>query len=285
MKKTVILCTAFIACTMLTTSCSKSSETQSQTTEKKAKKAKKADKDVFFYTAQHRKDKFVPTSPVIGFTDKILDIKAEEFKGNENIREIIVPKHIEHIAESAFEGCTNLETIHFAGEMKVINDNAFAGCTSLKKLMVDTWTVGLSSFEGCTSLEEVRFGDHMWWIRANAFAGCTSLKSILMGITLEKLEDDAFAGCKAVEEFSVPQAMKNRMFGYFADCPNVKKVYILSTEFFPVPKNCTPKASTTIYVPDAFLAQFQGDAGWSKFGEILPLSQSKYFADNGFWKK
>ena len=52
-----------------------------------------------------------------------------------------------------------------------------------------------------------------------------------------------------------------------------------------MPKNCTPQKGCTLYVPDAFLAQFQADAEWSQFGSIQPLSKSKYFTAEGFLKK
>lgn len=286
MKKLTIICISLFLGSCLITSCDKSASTdKGQSTETKAKAKKKSDKKVFIYTAQHRKDKYQPTEPVISFSKKLGSANEAEFEGNEYIEEVYFNDQFKHIMNRAFANCKNLREIHFAAPIPVINDEAFIGCTSLKNLICDAYTVGLSSFEGCTSLENVRFGDHMYWIRENSFAGCTNLKSILMGITLEKLDEGAFTGSNAVEEFSVPQAMKNRMFGYFAECPNVKRVYILSTEYFPVPKNCTPKADCTIYVPDAFLKQFQGDAEWSKFGKIEPLSQTKYFTPEGFWKK
>ena len=51
-----------------------------------------------------------------------------------------------------------------------------------------------------------------------------------------------------------------------------------------MPKNCTPNNGCTLYVPDAFLAQYQADENWMKFGSIEPLSKSKYFKAEGFWK-
>ena len=288
MKKASIICASLLLGICLLGSCGKGASTDNQPAQKttvKKKKDKKVDKDIFFYTSQHRKDKFQPTEPKLGFTDQILSINDNEFKGNENIQEVFVSPKIEHIAPSAFEDCKNLAEVHYSGEMKVLNDNAFRGCSSLKSLDVDVYTVGLSTYEGCSSLESVKFGDHLWWIREKAFAGCTSLKRLLLGITLEKLEDDAFAGCTAMEEYSVPQAMKNRLFGVFNECPNVKIIYILSTEFFTVPKNCTPNPKCTIYVPDAFMKQFQDDAEWAKFAGIKPLSESKYYTAEGFWKK
>ncbi len=105
-----------------------------------------------------------------------------------------------------------------------------------------------------------------------------------MGITMQKIEDGAFAGCTGIEEFSIPNDFKNRMFGLIPSADKWKKVYLLSTEYYAMPKNCTPNKGCTLYVPDAFLAKFQADADWQKFGAIEPLSKSKYFTGEGFWK-
>ena len=241
--------------------------------------------DIFFYTSKHRADKYAPTEEKMGFGSQIQSINTDEFKGNKNIKEVWVSPKIKHIANNAFEGCTSLEKVHFQGEMPVINDDAFSGCTALKSLLVDVYTIGLDAFKGCKSLESARFGEHIYWIRAGAFEGCTKLKSIIMAITMQKLEDGAFEGCTSIEEFSVPNDFKNRMFGLVPSADKWKKIYLLSTEYYAMPKNCTPNQGCTLYVPDAFLAQFKGDSEWSKFGSIEPLSKSKYFTAEGFLKK
>ena len=247
--------------------------------------AVEAPRDIFFYTSKQRADKYVPTEERMGFGSNILTINPEEFKDNKNLREVWVGPQVEHIANYAFAGCTSLEAVHFQGEVKVINDEAFQGCSALKNLRVDVYTIGLDAFKGCTSLETARFGEKIWWIREGAFAGCTKLRSVLMGITMQKLEDGAFDGCTSLEEFSIPNDFKNRMFGIVAaSAAKWKKVYLLSTEYYAMPKNCTPNKDCTLYVPDAFLAKYKADADWMQFGSIEPLSKSKYFTAEGFWK-
>lgn len=241
-------------------------------------------KDIFFYTAKHRADKYVPTEEKMGFNTQIASINESEFAGNKNLKEVWIAPQIKHIVNKAFAGCTSLEKVHFQGEIPVINDGAFEGCTALKNLRVDAYTIGVDAFKDCTSLETARFGEHIWWIRVGAFENCRKLKSVLMGIAMQKIEDGAFAGCTNIEEFSIPNDFKYRMFGLIPSAPKWKKVYMLSTEYFTMPKNCTPNPNCTLYVPDAFLAKFKADADWSKFGSIEPLSKSKYFTAEGFWK-
>ena len=242
-------------------------------------------KDIFFYTAKHRADKYVPTEEKMGFGSTIQSINKDEFKNNKSLKEVWIAPQIQHIDTYAFSGCSSLEKVHFQGEIPVVNDGAFSGCTALKNLRIDAYTIGVDAFKGCASLETARFGEHIWWLRVGAFENCKKLKSVLMGITMKKIDDGAFSGCTGIEEFSVPNDFKNRMFGLVSESASKwKKVYLLSTEYFAMPKNCTPNKGCTLYVPDAFLAQYQADETWMQFGSIAPLSKSKYFTAEGFWK-
>ena len=265
-------------------SCGKQTSKQTKVVVPKSETTAEVPSDIFFYTSKQRADKYVPTEEKMGFGSQILTVNPDEFKDNKNLKEVWVGPQIEHIANDAFAGCTSLEKVHFQGDVKVINDEAFLDCSALKSLHVNVYTIGLDAFKGCTSLESARFGENIWWIREGAFAGCTKLRSVLMGITMQKLEDGAFDGCTGLEEFSIPNDFKNRMFGIIPSNAKWKKIYLLSTEYYALPKNCTPQKGCTLYVPDAFLAHFQADANWMQFGSIEPLSKSKYFTAEGFWK-
>ena len=254
--------------------------------------------DIFFYTSQHRADKYVPTEEKMGFGSHVQSINPSEFKDNKSLREVWVGPQIKHIAEGAFAGCSSLEKVHFQGEVAVINDEAFRDCSSLKNLRVDVYTIGLDAFRGCTSLAGESFygagergysfnlaGDTLVNYNTQNYGYQMGEKRTkLMGITMQKIEDGAFEGCTSIEEFSIPNDFKNRMFGLVPSASKWKKVYLLSTEYYAMPKNCTPQKGCTLYVPDAFLAQYQADADWMQFGSIEPLSKSKYFTAEGFWK-
>ena len=285
MKKNIIFSAAMAFCLLTClSSCDKQASKQEKKVVTDVEATETPASDIFFYTTKHRADKYVPTEEKMGFGSQIQSVNEAEFKDNKNLKEVWIAPQINHIVNKAFSGCTSLEKVHFQGEIAVINDEAFEGCSALKNLNVDVYTIGVNAFKDCTSLETARFGEHFWWIRVGAFYNCKKLRSVLMGITAKKLDDGAFDGCTGIEEFSVPNDFKNRLFGLIPSADKWKKVYLLSTEYYAMPKNCTPNKNCTLYVPDAFLAQFQGDASWSQFGSIEPLSKSKYFTAEGFWK-
>lgn len=257
---------------------------QTTSTSTKKKSSAKPDKDIYFYSSKDRSEKKVVEAEKLGFTSQIASIGQKEFEGNTKIREMWIGPKVTHIAEDAFSGCTSLEQVHFQGFVPVINDRSFMGCSALKGLKASVSTVGVDAFNGCKSLQYAIFSDQIWWIREGAFKDCSSLKRIILAITMKKLDDGAFDGCTGVEELTIPNDVKNRMFGMFPAPEKFKKIYLLSTEFYPMPKNCTPSKGCTLYVPDAFLDQYKQDAGWSQFGSIEPLSKTKYYTAEGLNK-
>lgn len=80
---------------------------------------------------------------------KVKSFNANVFKGNTNIKTVVLPQYISEIPDNAFEGCTSLETVYAFGVTK-IGSNAFKGCTSLKKFSVDNdvTELGENAFEG-----------------------------------------------------------------------------------------------------------------------------------------
>ena len=254
------------------------------TTEKKVAQADQPTGDVFIYTGEHRRSKTQPDKAKVLISKKLASINTDEFSGNTTIEEIWIGEQVQHIANGAFKGCKNLKKIHLAGPLPVINDGAFTDCSSIEELHGDVYTIGVDGFKGCTSLKSVILGEHAYWIRVGAFEGCKNLKRIILADTMNKLEDGAFTGCTAMEELSIPNDFKNRMFGMFPNPEKLRKVFLLTTEFYPMPKNCQPNKQCTLYVPDAFLKQFQADEQWNQFGSIQPMSKSQYYTAEGILK-
>jgi hypothetical protein len=276
-----------IAAVGLLTACSgekkESATTEGATTEKKVADDQPTG-DVFIYTGEHRKSKTQPDKAKVLISKKLGSINTDEFKENTTIEEVWIGEQVQHIAQGAFQGCTNLKKIHLAGQLPVINDGAFTGCSSLEELRGDVLTIGVDGFKDCTSLKSVVLGEHGYWIRVGAFENCKNLKKIILADTMSKLEDGAFTGCSAMEELSIPNDFKNRMFGMFPNPEKLRKVYLLTTEYYPLPKNCQPNKQCTLYVPDNFLKQFQADEQWQQFGSIEPMSKSEYYSAEGFLK-
>lgn len=80
---------------------------------------------------------------------KTKSFDANAFRGNKNIKTVVLPVYVTEIPDNAFEECSNLETVVAYGVTKIGN-NAFKGCTSLKTFSVDNMvtSIGTNAFEG-----------------------------------------------------------------------------------------------------------------------------------------
>lgn len=85
---------------------------------------------------------------------KITKINPDVFKGNTNIKTVVLPLYVTEIPDGAFEGCTNLENVIAFGVTK-IGSNAFKGCTKLNDFKMDNMvtSMGTNAFEGVSSLK------------------------------------------------------------------------------------------------------------------------------------
>ena len=84
---------------------------------------------------------------------RVTGITQNAFAGNENIKGVILPKHIQSIPANAFEGCTNLETVIGYG-INNIGEEAFKNCISLQSFIIDEFVknLGARAFENTEEL-------------------------------------------------------------------------------------------------------------------------------------
>lgn len=73
---------------------------------------------------------------------KVTGISENAFKGNTNIKGVLLPKHIREIPANSFEGCTSLQTMIAMG-INNIGSEAFKNCTSLQTFVVDEYVTSL----------------------------------------------------------------------------------------------------------------------------------------------
>lgn len=216
----------------------------------------------------------------VGFAADVQSIPENLMENNEALKALYFENELGMLGTASFKGCTNLESIHADKHIMVVGDEAFMGCTSLKECTISTNTYGLYAFDGCTSLEKIIMKEG-WTIRDNALANCPALKTVIVPMTIEKIEEQAFANSANIEELTIPYNYKDRMYTLASASKNLKKVYILTPAAYKFPTTASAKAlnkaQCEAYVPDALLKDFQADETWAGFAAIKPISESGYF--------
>ena len=203
---------------------------------------------------------------------RTLTLPQSEFAGNE----------YEFAAQDA-------KTIRSAGLVSTIGDNAFCSYQELETVNIKCKVVGKESFKGCASLRTAIITRNLNWLRSEAFANCPQLETVLLSTTLTQIEDNVFLNSNNIREVSIPNNVKTHFFQHLSHCRKINTIYLLSLDYFKMPKSIKDApiqfSKCKLYVPDSKLEQFRKNADWARFGQILPLSQSRWFDEKGWGKE
>ena len=114
----------------------------------------------------------------------VSSIGDHAFKGQDRLREIILPSNLKHIKVGAFEGCNNL--LHIDIPETVVS-------------------IGESAFADNIRLSYVAFGEnsHLVSVGSSAFANCSSLKKFELPTKLTYMDGSAFFGATELTAFSI----------------------------------------------------------------------------------
>ncbi len=87
------------------------------------------------------------------------------------------------------------------------------------------FAVGNIAFLNCTTLWSVEIPSEVTMIGKRAFEGCKSLRRVaILGDKISVIDSDAFRGCEMLEEFSVPEGVKEIPLNTFNGCKSLKRI-------------------------------------------------------------
>ncbi len=185
--------------------------------------------------------------------DSVVEVGAGAFR-YAPIETLVIGKGVEYIGEKAFFG-GNISYLEFNAPNGVIADATFSGMeapatvkiadevTEFPEILVKGWdgivsldlgkgitVIPASALEGHTMLSEVKFGD-LVRIGNKAFKG-TSLTEVTLPATLNRLGDNAFADCPALQSVTIESAeatVSGKTFPAFANCMSLSTVKFTSS--------------------------------------------------------
>ena len=118
----------------------------------------------------------------MGITELILprslsSVGDSAFTNNTSLSSVVIPEGITTLGKSMFLGCTSLKNVTLPNSLQTLGEQVFqsSGLTSIE--LPDRITViPKAAFRFCSSLERITFSDHVTVIWNTAFESCTSLK-------------------------------------------------------------------------------------------------------------
>lgn len=176
------------------------------------------------------------TNGVLTFNSKLKSIEASKFKGNGEIREVVIGENITKIGNSAFEGCPNLKKIQFNAKNVEMNNSS-----------------SVSIFKNCP-VEELVFGPKVEVVPRQTFRNLNSLKSVRIPGNVKEVQMSAFYGDKAIEEIVIEEGVETLVEYCFYGLP-LKKITLPST-IKSIEANALPKSATVICPSDSYAENY-----------------------------
>ena len=143
-----------------------------------------------------------------------------------NLRSIIIPKSLKHIATGAFCGCTSLQSIELNEGLEIIEEGAFFD-SGIRHLTIPSTIKEIPeyTFKQCEQLENIVLPEGLEKLGMMAFYDCKSLKTIKIPNGLKRLNEKTFIGCSNLTkvEFDVGSQLKYIGPGCFAMCSSLRE--------------------------------------------------------------
>lgn len=130
-------------------------------------------------------------------------IEAQAFISHQLVTYFSVPETIQSIGDEAFAYCSGLSSFSICPAVTNIGQRVLATCTSLDSVVVDSAAIAPYSFAE-TPMRHLAIGQACTNIPGYAFFQCQNLMTISFPINLEYIAENAFAGCPALKEVSLP---------------------------------------------------------------------------------
>ena len=186
---------------------------------------------------------------------KHLTFVPENYLCESNIKQFVVPSHIDRISFGAFWRCDELEKVTLPEGLVFIEDSAFSECrkltqinlpstleymyedafaeTALKHVVIpDNITkVSRYCFEECKQLETVKLGKYCVRLGSGVFGNCEKLRYVQLNEGLESIGEYTFKNCQQLKEIYIPSSVNKIVMNSFYDCDPDLKIICIENSF------------------------------------------------------
>ena len=190
----------------------------------------------------------MPTNTSIDIAKGTLFISPEAFKDCSSLASVTIPNSVLAIGNSAFYGCSSLTEITIPYSVLIVQSQAFDSCHSLSSVkwnakgtpnvpseetgsgmpsLGDGWIVGGITYNNVFATDYVTsfvFGDSVEHIQPCLCEYMINLKSVVLPKSLKTIGVEAFFGCCALTEITIPENVTYIAHFAFGNCPSLTSV-------------------------------------------------------------
>ena len=139
--------------------------------------------------------------------NELTTLLKKDIERPENFTELVIPKMITEIGESAFEICRWLTSVTFHSGVTQVGVNSFKSCHNLTSIIfpqtVDsTMQIHDYAFGECEGLTEITLPNYLHSVGWNAFSSCRNLETVNIQADSFDAPRGSFSGCSKLENFS-----------------------------------------------------------------------------------
>lgn len=201
----------------------------------------------------------------VAMSSNTVDICAQAFENCSSLAAVELHPGLKTIGAKAFRGCTGLTAVILPDGVTEIGLEAFRKCTALKSVIVpaSVTSLGARAFDDCKAITsvEVTWRFSLKDLFPDAYAKITSVK-MLPGA--DKVDDEAFKGCKLIDAVNIPEGVVSIGENAFSGCANLKEI-VLPGSLLNIGKkafyNCKKIVSVTLparfQVKDVFASAYR----------------------------
>ena len=151
-----------------------------------------------------------------------------KYKGNSesvSVPPLIITDSAEYtviyVNKEAFCENKRIKTVKLPTTLRGLGDRVFKNCTALESIIIPDSVdrINESMFYGCSSLKSVGFGQLMEYIMNGAFEK-SGLEFVALPKTVTSIYDFAFADCENLKQVYIPETVVKNEYHAFVDCTN-----------------------------------------------------------------
>lgn len=149
---------------------------------------------------------------VVVIPDRINDLMVTKigqkaFANYKNVKEVVLPKFLTTIGDSAFLG-SSITTISLPNSLVHIGNRAFLGSSITTITLPESLIhIGKSAF-AFSKLEKINIPSKVERISDSAFYYCSNLKEISFSDGIKRIDNEAFAKCTSLLKIDIPNSVQ-----------------------------------------------------------------------------
>ena len=223
---------------------------------------------------------------------KVTVILSGAFKGNKDIKSVVIPESIVKIAEKAFEDCTSLKDVYYSGTAENWDKVSVAesGNDSFAKAELHFQNTSEKVFENEFFRYRVNDGDEITIIKCKSNYD-ENTKIVFPAFIGDRkvigIEDGAFENSRNISEIKLDEGIKYIGAKAFMNCQELKKIKLpdslerIGSNAFTNTKMYNESPDGSIYI-DGWYCGYKGDT--SKELDIRIQRNAKGIAEFAFYK-